>query len=357
MLKKALVFLAAGMLLLLFGCDPAEKKTGVEFKAQAKNLSAVQEDETRDSAASSRQMEPAESPAITPSVYKIALVNFWLLKEGGEAVNLINDNASQPTYTEETPLIIDFTSNSDPQKLLSLDSLAPGTYTGYRMQFLYLEMQLAVAFHLPAIAEETDLDIVGSNLGENINIEDYIDLRLSRKFRLYFNAIGKYWKKDFVVQLLKNRDRWFWLRRELEDRDNSRNFFISVRNSERHPPGGAGPDSIVNLFCDEEFWGDEELIDDSSTPIIVGTDSDSGGLDVTLEKKFTIPQTIDKLYTITMTVDVKDTMTFGLPEDLNAGVTLKDGVLNLGPGYAFEQYGNIGLHPMVPKFSIVVTEE
>lgn len=355
MLKNGLVFLAAA-LLLVSGCDPVEKETGVTFKAQAVNLSAVQEDETRDRAASSRQMEPAESLAITPSVYKIALVNFWLLKKGGEAVNLINPDEANPTYTEDDPLIIDFTSNSDPQKLLSLDTLSPGTYTGYRMQFLYLEMNLAVAFHLPAIAQESDFSNVGSNLGLEPNILDYLDLKLSRNFRLYFNAIDKYWKKDFVVQLLKNRDRWFWLRRELEDQDNFRNFFISVRNND-HPPGGTGPESTVDLFHDQDFWGDEELLDDSSDPIIVGTDSQVGGLDVILDEEFTIPPTLDRLYTITMTVDVKDTMNFNLPDTLNAGVTLKDNVLNLGPGYDLEQYGNIGLHPMVPKFSIEVTKE
>jgi len=36
----------------------------------------------------------------------------------------------------------------------------------------------------------------------DIILADYLGLRLSRDFRLYFNAIEPYWKKDFVVKLI-----------------------------------------------------------------------------------------------------------------------------------------------------------
>jgi len=194
MFRNGMFVLCAVFLVFVSCCNPvAPKKKGVEFKAQAVNLSSVLEDEPRSRIFSDQVLEEQNDLALSPSVYKIALVNFWLIKEDNTEINLINPDASNPTYTESKPLIIDFTSE-DPQKLFSLDTLSAGTYTGYKMQFLYLVMRLPAVFHLPDIAVESDLT--------DIILADYLGLRLSRDFRLYFNAIEPYWKKDFVVKLI-----------------------------------------------------------------------------------------------------------------------------------------------------------
>ncbi len=57
-----------------------------------------------------------------------------------------------------------------------------------------------------------------------------------------------------------------------------------------------------DLFSEPEFWGDEEDLDNPLNPIIVGTHSTVGGVDATLEKEFTIPDSLNKLYSYSVIV-------------------------------------------------------
>jgi hypothetical protein len=290
-------------------------------------------------------LEAAEvSVDITPSQYKIALVNFWLIKDDASEVSILNPDITNPIYTETNPKIINFTATDITEELLSDTSLDSGTYVGYKMQFIYLEMQFPIVFHLPDIASESDLP-------SPLTKEDLVETQATYNFRLYFNAVGKYWKRDFVVELVDSSDEWFWMRRQLEDNSGYRNFFIAV-DTNSHPSGGAGPDNTIDLFADEDFWGDEEDYSNSDDPIIISTESDSGGVNAVMQESFTIS---DDSYDLTLYVDVQNTLNFWEEDDASlwpTGITFTSNVLDLGPGFGEDVFGDCGLHPFVPDFRI-----
>ncbi|MBF0237663.1 MAG: hypothetical protein HQM12_08175 [SAR324 cluster bacterium] len=292
-----------------------------------------------------------ETQRLTPTLYKMAMVNFWLIKSDGTEVNIINPDSSNPVYSEDNPLILNFATPDDTIELLTSDTIEPGTYTGYKMQFLYIEMELPTAFHLPAtsITDGWESEISATE------IQSYTNTGSSfiANFRLYFNAIGKYWKRDFVVGLGDTQER-YWLRRALEDRVGQKNFFIKVSNND-HPQGDGAPDNTLDLFNDEEFWGTESGYANSAIPIIVGTHSKAGGVDARLEKEFTIPEAIDEFYNIDISVDVSNTMLYELGTAPD-GVSFLDNVLDLGPSKDGKSYGDEGLHPVLPQFVILTTK-
>lgn len=284
---------------------------------------------------------------ISPLIYKIALVNFWLIKDDNTEINLINPDEDNPVYTEENPLVVDFSSGTLTEQLLTDATLPEGTYTGYKMQFLYMEMQFPVYFHLPLICVESDLaNLLGFD-PEDFIPEEITD-ELTCNFRLYFNAYDKYWKRDFVVNLNMEGydDEWFWLRREV-DLNNS-NFFISVTEN-THPSGGAGPDNTIDLFDDPEFWGSSDDYDDSANPVIITSGSTVGGLNATIEP-FTVS---GGEYNITVNIDVGNTLNYTDNSSELAGVIFHTDLLDLGPAYGEDNYGDIGLHPFLPAFNVV----
>jgi len=279
---------------------------------------------------------------ITPIRYKIALVNFWLINDKGGTVNLINPDSSNPTYTESSPLILEFTSSTDVQQLLTDTTIDGGHYTGYKMQFLYLQMKYPVVFHARGDASEdypVDIDTIKEQL-------KYYE------FRLYFNAIDKYWKRDFVVALDLTNDEWFWLRKDLNPPTYD-NFFIRVKTNS-HPDGSTAPQSVIDLFHDVDFWGETSEFDNTADPIIVGTHSSAGGVDAIMQKSFVID---GKKQNLKLNVDVFETMNFqedqpAIPNTPESGIFMTDNTLDLGP----ESYGDFGLHPMVPRLEFVVEE-
>jgi hypothetical protein len=288
----------------------------------------------------------SESAAVnlTPCAYHIALVNFWFLREDSTEVSVLNPIEGTPQYTESNPLIVDFSSGNFTQELLSDASLPEGTYIGYKMQFLYLEMRLPAALHFPSVARETDLP--GTLVSGDLD-----NVQGNYSFRLYFNATGACWKRDFVVELVEGADQWFWLRRDLEDRDGIRNFIIAVAGNS-HPPGGAGSNSTIDLFDDPDFWGAQDLYSSSDNPIIISTLSTAGGVNATMDRSFTISgDSLD----VTLAVDVQNTLNYSEDGVAPAGAVFSPDVLDLGPGYAGDSYGDRGLHPFVPRFSILVT--
>ena len=244
---------------------------------------------------------------------------------------------------------MDFSSGDVTQELLAGATLEAGTYIGYKIQFLYLEMQFPTYFHVPGICVEDELL-------DGMGIEDIDGEEGYYNFRLYFNAHGKFWKRDFVVQLDDSSDAWYWLRREVENSDAYNNFFISAVDND-HPSGGAGPDNTIDLFNDPDFWGEAENYDDADSPIIVDSTNSGGGLNVQMNE-FTID---GGEYDVTLYVDVANTFNFW--EDADAapvGVTFNAGTLDLGPGYnpggGTEAYGDYGLHPMLPAFSLKMVD-
>ncbi len=293
---------------------------------------------------------------VTPSSYKIALVNFWLLKSDGTQVNVINPDEANPTYTESRPLILDFSQVGAARELFSSTTFTAGTYSGYKMQFLYLEMKLPTAFHVPNTSWETDFTDT-----------TVLNAQTTRNFRLYFNTIGKYWKRDFVVEMVPDSGKWFWLRRQVENTAGYKTFFLSVDDND-HPGatcvntlvGGhsscSGTQSTIDLFADDTFWGTSETYDDTNgTPIIVGTHSTAGGVNAVLPASFTIPEKITEFFNVDITIDIAGTMQFGEQGTAPSGVTFYSSTLDLGPGYGADFYGDQGLHPMMPAMSVAVT--
>jgi hypothetical protein len=283
--------------------------------------------------------QDATSESITPSIYNLALVNFWLIDKDGGTIDILNEDENNPSYTIENPKILSFNDNSLID-LISERSIPSNEYTGYKMEFLYIEMELPVSFHSPYDPSvETEID----------NPQNYFDQELTKTFRLYFNSIGDYCKRDFVVQLEDNSDIWYWLRREVSN--NAQKFFIK-NNPEiegEHPPGGPGPESIIDLFSDEQFWGRDDALCTPNLPIIVGTHTSAGGIDCRLEGSLIIDEASEELR---LMIDVTNTMLYEEAE--NADAILLNDVLDLGPG-TFEGgvYGDFGLHPTLPRFEVI----
>ena len=318
--------------------------------------------------------ESTSSCSISPSSYKMTLADFVLIKDDESTVSLLNPDNS--TYSLSSPLSADF-SSGDNQTLISLDNLSAGTYTGYKMLFLYMDMPLPVKFHLPSVSTssdwETDVDNVSQYLSSNTDPTEAVTSSNTRKFRMYYNANGKYWKRDFVVQLDNSTNSWYWLRREVDNSSGTRNFFIAVDNN-THPSGGSGPNNTLDLFEDGSFWGTTDMSDEeklahyadnsTSTEVWVKTD----GTDTILSESFSIPSSLDKLYTINLKIDISGTMMYdegGFVTDYATDVSgvldntssTSAGVLDLGPSYSSKVYGDAGLHPRVPTFTVTVSSE
>lgn len=276
---------------------------------------------------------------ITPSTYSIAIVNYWL----STATSDVNVLSTTPL----SPVFIDFHDTTSVATMHADTTFPAGTYTGYKMQFVYLEMTLPVAFHVPDATWETDYT-------DPAIFNTVID----RKFRLYFDAIGKYWKRDFVVELVPGSDDWYWMRRGVEDVAGSRNFFIRV-STNTHPPGGPPFESTIDLFDDTAFWGPISGLSSSTPSIIVGTHSTVGGLDCRMDSSFTIPAKLSKLYTIDLEVDITNTMNYWETGTPPTGVTFTPNVLDLGPAYEGggtpENFGDFGLHPFMPVFNMTAS--
>ena len=163
-----LIGLCSLMAFTLSACNGSSSSSGttstssategtVSFTVAVENLESAGDEMVAQAIANGILPEAEVSTWITPCVYKIALVNFWLIKDDDTTVNLINPDESNPTYTEDNPLIVDFSSGDVTQELLSGATLEAGTYVGYRIQFLYLEMQFPSIFHVPAICVEDEL--------------------------------------------------------------------------------------------------------------------------------------------------------------------------------------------------------
>ncbi len=320
------VFVVCLCVFLMFSCadsDPAVlEDTSINLKAELLGTEA----------------RASTSVNISPSDYSIALVDFWLVDDAGTSHSLLNPDPANPVYTDSSPLLVSFSSGA--AEILEDATLPPATYSGYKMRFIYLEMTYPVAFHVPAFSPDST----------NVSYTAYLDTINDYRLRLYFNAVGNFWKRDVIVELEAGSDTWYWMRRSLEGDNNT--FFLPVAGA-THLPGGAGPTSLIDLFSDPEFWGTDDTIDDPLTPIIIDSSSTVGGLNVDIEP-FTLTGGTAELV---LEVDVLETFNFWEdPDQVPDGVVFNDTVLDLGPGYGGDVYGDQGLHPFLPRFSFHVVE-
>lgn len=276
--------------------------------------------------------DPWESVNISPSSYKMLITDFALERKDGLKVTLID---------EESPILCDFTGSVGADGLfLARKAIPTGTYVAYEMSFTYLEMDVLCSFNVPSWSTDAAHALVTAthDAGGSPSHGSYT-------IRQYFNVDGQFQKRDMVVNAgTEESPNWVWMRRDLEDSEGNRKFFL---DQETHPYQGC-----IDLFADEDFWGANDTLDDEEPEIIIESGNTTGGLDATINN-FTV--SVPK--TLLITVDV--TNSFNFYED-STNSTYYNNTLDFGPSYdeipigegTVKYYGDKGFHPFMPKFNL-----
>ena len=310
------------VLMLLAGCD--DSLTG---EAEVSLYASVD-------AGSAERTE--SSLSITPSNYVVGLTYFALERDDGIVV---------PIIESDDPIRYDL---SDAVGSLSLfmgkKTIPLGTYTGYRMRFTYLEMDMESSFDVPSWSTDNTHPLVSASRDEEVMVH------ASHTFRMYFNTDGPYWKRDMVVKsgedTLTGDPIWSWMHASLEDTDGRRSFFVE---SETHPIDDLG---FINLFDDRDFWQDPADYGNPETLITIVSGSTVGGLDASITP-FTVSMDRDLL----LTIDILETFNFYETDD---GSKYDNGKLDIGPYYDeipigtgdLTWYGDHGFHPFMPSYAL-----
>lgn len=299
---------------------------------------------------------------------------------GGSSATIINTDADNPVIIDIHPGTAADSGEETLKDVLddAIDDSAltdSTTYDGYILTPLYIEMDLEAAFHVPSYADESGYSMIYSAIGDEE----------THTFRFYFNAADNYWKRDILVYLSGIKDDtgavdfaypdgWYWMRRVLEpgSSSSSTDFFIlaeadgetySTTNPRpEHPTSGTGPTSIIDLFDNEDFWGDAEDYDssDSADQIVIDSNDDVGGLN-TAWSAFTwnTGDTVDSA-----AGDI--TYGFNFKYETNSDFIFTDlapdlDVVDFGPDSDDpsisgdeESYGDWGFHPFMPDLSVVL---
>ncbi|MBL7006288.1 MAG: hypothetical protein ISR78_04325 [Spirochaetia bacterium] len=309
----------------------------------------------------------------TPSIYKIAMINFDLIDNGGStSVNLINASPDTATVVDIVPGTALLSGEKTLSEVINDGTLVNGTtYDEYVMEPLYIEMELEAAFHFHSTCTESGYSLEFTTDGDE---NDYL-------FRLYFNPVDNLWKRDILV-FLNDTDiqapavpayptGWYWMRRVIEP-GGSANFLILAQEYgvdytdpaytlPTHPgivgAMNPGPVSIIDLFDNNAFWGDPANYDDYAADTVeISSITDYGGLNADWDA-FTF-STSD---TVTVTADVTDTINFWYESDpakLDFTAASNPDVIDFGPDYDSpavsgdeEKLGDGGFHPFMPMFT------
>lgn len=271
-------------------------------------------------------------------------------------VTVINASAAVPVTVDFSPRSLG-TTLSD---ILNnpVDPLVDNaTYDEYIITPLYMELILKATFHVPSVADEAGYSMMFSTDG---NEEDY-------RFRFYFNPVDNNWRRDISVYLsgiqdgagnpdLAYPDGWYWMRRALET--GTTTFLIIGEDdgnvlSPSHPISGAAPESIIDLFDNSTFWGSDSDYDDPSVETVIDSNNDNGGLNAVWDAfTFNTGDTIEVIPVIT------DTMNFWYETNgdfIYTDLASDDDVIDFGPDYNGEKYGDWGFHPFIPSFTVTST--
>ncbi|NLE14780.1 MAG: hypothetical protein GX626_02765 [Spirochaetales bacterium] len=313
------------LLCVMLGCSEAAGDAEVSLEAVIDTVSR-----------SARSTDTEVSRNITPSTYKIALTYFALIRKDGAVIPIID---------EETAVVYDFSGHFiDPPLLLGKKRIPIGEYTGYEMRFTYLEMDLECSFSVPAWSPDASHTLVTSTHDET---DSSILQHQLNTIRLYFNTDENYYKRDMVVKYTTDEGpEWAWMRRELEDSEGNRTFFL---HTVTHPAVG-----IIDLFSNEDFWGSADDYDNPDTKITIRSGSTTGGLDATMES-FRISATSKIILTINIADSFNfwedtDDLTYGNNNKLDFGPTYDEIPIGSGP---IAYYGDKGFHPFMPSFNLV----
>jgi len=322
--RSAIMLLGLGVVLIVFAGCSADITGGAEVTINARVIA--------DEADRASRVASEVSVNITPSSYRIALTYFALVDSEGSEVAIVE---------LDEPEIFDFSTAYGSGLLLGKRTIPKGTYVGYKMRFTYLEMVAPVAFDVPTWSTDSSHPYVTGSLVESVRtFEDHT-------FRCYYNTDGNYWKRD--VLLLQEGDTpddntWVWMRREVEDSEGNRNFFIDQTS---HPSFG-----VVDLFDNSTFWGDSDDYDDETVLVTVASAALAGGTeDASMD-----PFSFTRDETLVLNIDIIDTFNFWEV----TGSDYENGKLDLGPSYdeipigegTVELYGDKGFHPFMPEFTL-----
>ncbi len=313
------------LMCFLFGCSEAAGEAEVSLEAVIDTVSR-----------STRSTDTEVSRNITPSTYKIALTYFALIRKDGVVIPLIE---------EESAVVHDFSGHfTSPPLLLGKKRIPVGEYTGYEMRFTYLEMDLECSFSVPSWSTDAGHVLVTSTHDAT---DSSILRHQSNTLRLYFNTDDKYHKRDMVVEYdTGDGPGWAWMRRELENSDGNKSFFLDTVT---HPTVG-----IIDLFSNDAFWGSSDDYDNPDTSITIRSGSTTGGLDATMEG-FRISATSKIMLTINISESFNyyedtDDLTYGTNSKLDFGPIYDEIPIGSGP---IAYYGDKGFHPFMPSFNLV----
>jgi len=329
--------LGAVILLLAFSCNLSKpSEVSVSVKARIIASKGVQGAQRLTLAKTPRDATEV-SVNLTPEDYKIAVTYFSLIKNDATEVVLLNTD-------NDNIHLADF-SNSEPGAEIDMFDgkiIPSGTYVGYKMRFLYLEMKYIAAFHAPSICTDHEDPFINEATPA------------AKTFRQYFNAYGPFWKRDFVVEKpvspSSEETHWYWMRREI---DVSHPDFFIDSSTTSHPSGGAGVDSILDLFANDEFWGAEEDLSNPDIQITIESGDTTGGLNALMDT-FAIETDSELL----LDIDITNCMNYWeeRPAAPPAGAVFTDGIMDIGPSYSnggvTETYGDHGFHPFLPTFKL-----
>ncbi len=181
-----------------------------------------------------------DSRTITPSAYRMAVINFELQDTAGGSATIITVPSSNPVILNLTPGATLTASETTLETVLNdnVGAMTTGrTYDEYIITPLYIEMEFETAFHVPSIADEYGFSIDGSSL----------DTVRTSLVRFYYNPIDNIWRRDMVIYLenigdgdvdpLTYPDGWYWMRRALEG--STDDFLIPVSTTHPGTPGYA----------------------------------------------------------------------------------------------------------------------
>ncbi|NQT60707.1 MAG: hypothetical protein HQ557_17175 [Bacteroidetes bacterium] len=314
------------------------------------------------------------SRSVTPTVYKIAVINLELMASGGStSVNIINEGPETAEIIDILPGTALLTGETTLEDAINAKTLGDGTtYDEYLMEPLYIEMELTAAFHFHATCTESGFSLEFGTDGDEA----------AYAFRLYFNPVDNLWKRDLLVHLSSTQigagtlaasypDGWYWMRRAIEP-GGSTNFLIlaqedgvtydntngiSTDDFPEHPASDIGSTSTIDLFANDTFWGDPANYDDYATDTVeIDTFSDVGELRADWDAFTFAASDI-----VTVTADIADSFNFWYetdPAKIDFTAPLNLDVIDLGPDYDNpavsgdeEKLGDWGFHPFLPVFT------
>jgi len=358
MTKTNLLFFPVAALVITFflltGCskEPSSTNISSNFQVTLKtsnllvNASALLAQTGNNFSINSADCDPhpetgENSCWLQPSEFSIAVADFHLIsdedEDESEYVSILNPDEDDPTYTLESPKTISFTSDEDIAELINVDNIAAGTYTGFTMKIVYMDLTLPAYFHIEDCDEENGLSEVlpDTNCADLNNTEEAENYKFRMVFNNHLNDILQ--KRDLVVELESGSDEFFWINRNTD----TDKLFYSVSEASEHIVG-----DIIDLFTDDEFWGESDDV------VVISSLDETAN--TSLEGEIEVSET--ESTNLQINVDLQYVMNFQDSSEVNA--FLHESELDLGKDCqnSESEKCDLGLRPSLPTFTATEKE-